>query len=193
MADAYSVATQDAFTQTVNKRLSRMQVLARVCRILGTLVLVAVALVGLCSSVVPRFLGMQSYAIVTGSMEPNYPTGSLVYATPAGGSALQVGDVAVFWRDDDVIIHRVESIDAEEHELVTKGDANPDVDVRPVSYSQVLGRVAVCVPYAGYFLMSIGTTSGKLLLGWVVLMGAALCLVGSVVNALAFQSETKRA
>ena len=192
VAEGYSVATQDAFTQAVNKRVARMQMLAHVCRTLGFLVLALVALVGLCSSVIPRLLGMQSYAIVSGSMESEYPTGSLVYATPAAGSSLQVGDVAVFWRDEDVIVHRVEEINTEEHELITKGDANPDVDVRPVPYSQVLGRVVVCVPYAGYFLMTLGSTSGKLLLGWIVLMGAGFCLVGSVVNALAFQSETKQ-
>ncbi len=58
--------------------------------------LVALALVGLGSAVVPRVLGVQPYAIVSGSMEPAYPTGSLVYAQPVAGEDLQVGDVAAF-------------------------------------------------------------------------------------------------
>lgn len=58
--------------------------------------LVALGVVGLGASVVPRVMGMQSYAIISGSMEPAYPTGSLVYAEPAEGAALQAGDVAAF-------------------------------------------------------------------------------------------------
>lgn len=192
VADSYYVSAQDGFTQQVNKRLARLRLLARVCRVLGVLILTIVVAVALGSSVVPRLLGMQSYAIVTGSMESEYPTGSLVYAVPASGSSLEVGDVAAFVRDENVIVHRVYEIDTEKHELIAKGDANEGVDVRPVPYDHVLGRVVLCVPYGGYFLMAMSETSGKLILGWIVLMGAALCLVGSVVNALAFQAKTKQ-
>ena len=141
--------------------------------------LVALALVGLGSAVVPRVLGVQPYAIVSGSMEPAYPTGSLVYAQPVAGEDLQVGDVAAFWRDEDVIIHRVDSIDIAGEEFVAKGD------LRPVLFRDVLGRVVFSVPGVGYFLMALGSVTGKLLLGWVVLMGAALCVLGSVLSNLA--------
>ncbi len=147
--------------------------------------LVALALVGLGPAVVPRVLGVQPYAIVSGSMEPAYPTGSLVYAQPVAGEDLQVGDVAAFWRDEDVIIHRVDSIDIAGEEFVAKGDANDNVDLRPVLFRDVLGRVVFSVPGVGYFLMALGSVTGKLLLGWVVLMGAALCVLGSVLSNLA--------
>ncbi len=155
------------------------------CSFAGGVILLAFAFVGLGSSVVPRIMGVQPYAIISGSMEPAYPTGSLVYAQPVSGEDLQLGEVAAFWRDGDVIVHRVNSIDATEKEIVTKGDANDDVDLRPVSYRDVLGRVVFSVPYVGYFLMALGSLEGKLLLGWVVLMGAALCILGSVLNNLA--------
>ena len=87
-------------------------------------------------------------------MEPAYPTGSLVYAQPVAGEDLQVGDVAAFWRDEDVIIHRVDSIDIAGEEFVAKGDANDDVDLRPVLFRDVLGRVVFSVPGVGYFLMA---------------------------------------
>ena len=97
----------DAFSRAVERRLARMRVIARLCTAVGALMLVALGVVGLGASVVPRVMGMQSYAIISGSMEPAYPTGSLVYAEPAEGAALQAGDVAAFWRDQDVIVHRV--------------------------------------------------------------------------------------
>ena len=81
----------DAFSRAVERRLARMRVIARLCTAVGALMLVALGVVGLGASVVPRVMGMQSYAIISGSMEPAYPTGSLVYAEPAEGAALQAG------------------------------------------------------------------------------------------------------
>lgn len=176
---------KDSFSREVERRLARMRAIARLCSLAGGMVLVALALVGLGSAVVPRVLGVQPYAIVSGSMEPAYPTGSLVYAQPVAGEDLQVGDVAAFWRDEDVIIHRVDSIDIAGEEFVAKGDANDDVDLRPVLFRDVLGRVVFSVPGVGYFLMALGSVTGKLLLGWVVLMGAASCVLGSVLSNLA--------
>lgn len=179
----------DAFSRAVERRLARLRVAARLCSALGVVILLALAVVGLGSSVVPRLAGMQPYAIISGSMEPAYLTGSLVYAEPAAGEELQVGDVAAFWRDEDVVVHRVEAVDAEASELVTKGDANAEIDLRPVPYQHVLGRVVFSVPWVGYFLMAMGSTPGKLLIGWVVLMGAAFCIVGSVIGNLADRRE----
>lgn len=179
----------DAFSRAVDRRLARMRVAARLCSVLGAVILIALAVVGLGSSVVPRLAGMQPYAIISGSMEPAYPTGSLVYAEPAAGEDLQAGDVAAFWHDEDVIVHRVEAVDAEAGELITKGDANAEVDLRPVPYRQVLGRVVFSAPWVGYFLMAMGSTSGKLMIGWIVLMGAAFCIVGSVIGNLADRRE----
>ena len=171
---------KDSFSREVERRLARMRVIARLCSLVGGMVMVALALVGLGSSVVPRVLGMQPYAIVSGSMEPAYPTGSLVYAQPTAGKDLQVGDVAAFWRDEDVIIHRVDSIDIAGEEFVAKGDANDDVDLRPVLFRDVLGRVVFSVPVVGYFLLALGSVTGK-----VVLISAALCILGSVLSNLA--------
>ena len=78
-----------------------------------------------------------------------------------------------------------------EGELVTKGDANDEVDIRPVPYQNVLGRVVFSVPYVGYFLIALGSTPGKLLLGWIVLMGVAFCVVGSVLSSLADRHQNE--
>ena len=112
--------------------------------------LVALGVVGLGASVVPRVMGMQSYAIISGSMEPAYPTGSLVYAEPAEGAALQAGDVAAFWRDQDVIVHRVRENVSAEGELVTKGDANDAEDGSLVHYKNVIGTPVFTIPKLGY-------------------------------------------
>lgn len=189
VSDISALPAGDAFSRAVERRLARLRIAARLCSVLGALILLALAVVAIGSSVAPRVMGMQSYAIISGSMEPAYPTGSLVYAEPADGAELQAGDVAAFWRDEDVIVHRVEEVDEGAGELVTKGDANAELDLRPVPFGNVLGRVVGSVPLVGYFLMALGSTTGKLLLGWIVLMGAAFCVVGSVLGNLADRRE----
>ena len=47
--------------------------------IMGILIIIAVIV--LCIPLtVPKFLGMDSYSVISGSMEPAIPTGSLVYS-----------------------------------------------------------------------------------------------------------------
>lgn len=183
IADKSSQA--DAFSHGVERRLSRLRALARASSFLGGLMLLVALVVGLGVSVVPRLMGLHTYAIISGSMEPSYPTGSLVYAAPASGDTLAAGDVAAFWRGEDVIVHRVQENVTAEGELITKGDANAEVDIRPVPYDQVLGKVSFSVPLVGYLMMALGSTSGTLTLGWYILMAVAFCLIGTIVGNLA--------
>lgn len=192
VSDIPVVPAGDAFSQAVERRLVRLRFASRLCSTIGGLILLALAVVAIGSSVIPRVMGMQPYAIISGSMEPAYPTGSLVYADPVEGSSLQAGDVVAFWEEEEVIIHRVKEVDDQTGHLVTKGDANEDVDLRPVPFQNVLGRVVFSVPVVGYFLMALGTTAGLLVLGWVVIMAVALCVVGTILGSLADRREAER-
>lgn len=152
--------------------------LGAVCGGLGIALIAAVILLCL-PLTAPRLMGYQVYAIVSGSMEPSIPTGSLVYAKNAEAEDLAAGDVIVFMGGADgtsVITHRVTENHPQDRELITKGDANAANDVTPVPYQRVLGRVAFSAPKLGYFLPAVSTTQGKLsLLG--VLAGAVVLRV----------------
>lgn len=182
---ATTSAAHDEFAREVQRRLSRLRAISHACTIIGGILLVAVALLALSATVVPRFMGLQSYAIVSGSMEPEFPVGSLVYAEAATPDELAVGEVAVFWRNDEVVIHRVEENHPESGELVTKGDANDGIDAHPALYENVIGRAVNKVPGIGYFIMALGSLPGKLILGWIVLMGAAFSIMGTAIASLA--------
>ena len=175
----------DAFAYDVKKRLARLRIVSRLCSVIGAVLLAAVALLAISATVAPRFMGLQSYAIVSGSMEPSFPVGSLVYAEPI--EALAVGDVAVFWRNDEVVIHRVEENLYEDRELITRGDANEGIDAHPALYDNVVGRAVNQIPGIGYFVMALASLPGKLVLGWVVLMGAAFSIIGTAIASLARQ------
>ena len=52
----------------VKKRLARLRIVSRLCSIVGAVLLAAVALLAISATVAPRFMGLQSYTIVSGSM-----------------------------------------------------------------------------------------------------------------------------
>ena len=175
----------DAFAYDVKKRLARLRIVSRLCSVIGAVLLAAVALLAISATVAPRFMGLQSYAIVSGSMEPSFPVGSLVYAEPIEPETLAVGDVAVFWRNDEVVIHRVEENLYEDRELITRGDEG--IDAHPAQYDNVVGRTVNQIPGIGYFVMALASLPGKLVLGWIVLMGAAFSIIGTAIASLARQ------
>lgn len=138
---------------------------------LGALLIGAVVLICL-PLTVPRVMGYDVYSIVSGSMEPSIPTGSLVYA-----KEVEPKDVIVFRGGRDgrtVITHRVVENQSQTRAFITKGDANTESDIYPVPYEHLMGRVALSVPALGYVLPAISTMSGKLsLLG---ILAAAVIL-----------------
>lgn len=127
-----------------------------------TWVLVAVML-GFAALVLgPRAAGMQTYAVLTGSMEPTIPTGSLVYVQQVGAGELAVGDVITFrLQSGAVVTHRIQAIDAAGN-FTTQGDANNAADMAAVTAPQVLGRVRFHIPCLGAVCELIKTPAGIL-------------------------------
>jgi signal peptidase len=82
----------------------------------------------------PRFFGYRTLTVLTGSMRPVMPVGSVVIATQEPIAKLQVGDVLVYQAplaDHRVVSHRVVSIKAmggNAYVVQTKGDANKGPD-----------------------------------------------------------------
>lgn len=155
--------------------------LAAVSGVLGALLIGAVVLLCL-PLTAPRLMGYDVYAIVSGSMEPAIPTGSLVYARQTAPEDVAPEDVIVFRGGQDggaVITHRVVEDRPETRAFITKGDANTANDIYPVPYEHVLGRVALSVPALGYFLPAVSTLGGKLSLLGVLAAAVALRALGA--------------
>ena len=117
------------------------------------LVFVAILFAFLISGI--RILGFQVFGVLTGSMEPTYPTGSLIYVKDVDPADLRVNDVITFSISPNVIAtHRiVELVPDEANPSIiryrTKGDANDVVDASLVSANNIIGRVSFCVPGLG--------------------------------------------
>lgn len=128
--------------------------------------LVMLVVVAACLSlVIPHFIGYETYVVVSGSMEPNIPVGSIVYSKKADPAALQTGDVIVFVdpaRGTTPITHRVVTNDTAAGTIVTKGDANEAEDVNPATYDNIKGKVAVHIPRMGFVASALTSFLGKL-------------------------------
>ena len=140
-----------------------MKAAAKVSKALSLLILLAVLLVYI-PLTVPRLLGFDSYAVISGSMEPTIKVGSVAYAKPTVPEELQEGDIIIFFPDGAAtpVTHRVVENVKASREIVTKGDANTDVDLRPVDYDNVQGKIEFSIPYLGFVSEVAGSGYGKI-------------------------------
>ncbi len=113
---------------------------------------------------VPKWFGFQIYEVLTGSMEPTYPVGSVVYVKAADVSEVQEGDAITYTLGENaeyVMTHRVTQIRLEEQVFVTKGDANEAEDIDPVQFDRLIGKPVFCIPYLGFVSDYFHTANGK--------------------------------
>lgn len=151
---------------------------AILCRVLGTVVLLAVLAVCLPLSV-PKLLGYQVYDIVSGSMEPEIPVNSIVLVQAAAPEDLQPGGIVAYQSGDSVVVHRLVENRVIEGELVTKGDANAEPDPLPVEYAGVLGTVKAHIPFIGLYAAALNTLTGKLYAFGFIVAAAMLYLLAN--------------
>lgn len=119
-----------------------------------TTVLVVLLVVFAALLVVPRFVGIDTYVVLSGSMEPVHKTGGLIYTTKnVDTDELEVGDVITFQMSETTIAtHRIIDIknDGGTRMFQTKGDANASPDQNLVPEQNVIGKSLFSIPYLGY-------------------------------------------
>lgn len=127
----------------------------------------------------PGLLGWKQMSVLTGSMEPEIPVGSMVYVEPVEPESLAEGDVVTFVQaDGNTVTHRVVKNRTVEGTLVTKGDANEEEDMDPVPYERVVGKVGLTLPNAGEVLGYISSDVGKVYMLAFGACGVMLVILG---------------
>lgn len=151
--------------------------------VLAVVVVLAVAVV------IPRLAGATPFTVLTGSMRPDYPPGSLVVVKPVSFEDIGVGDVITYQLESGkatVVTHRVTAVAAQldgEVVLTTQGDANNVSDPKAVRDVQVRGRLWYSVPYLGHVNNALtgGQRQAAVLVVSAGLVGyAAFMFVGSL-------------
>lgn len=152
----------------------------QVLRWIGIITMVVV--ISACLSlVIPKLAGYDAYVVVSGSMEPAIPVGSIVFSKETDPAQLQSGDVIVFIdpaRGTTPITHRVVSNDTAAGSIITKGDANESEDIDPVTYDNVLGRVGIHIPRMGFAAATLTSVMGKVVAGLLLLEAWLLIEIG---------------
>ena len=119
-------------------------------------VLSALAFAGLfalCASFAAiRVMGLGTYIVTGGSMEPSIHKGSLVIVEPVDPTTVQIGDVITFQQYGQTTTHRVTTIaqSLAGHVFKTKGDANTVADPEDKTFAGQVGVVRLALPVIGY-------------------------------------------
>ncbi len=125
--------------------------------LVGLMVLLAALLWGF------RLLGFEVLIVQSGSMEPNYPVGALVYVKPVDAAQLVPGDVITFELGGGVRgTHRIIEVLNDEGGLSfrTKGDNNDEADFAPVHPESIVGKARFMLPYLGFLVTYIQQPPG---------------------------------
>lgn len=130
--------------------------------------------------VAPVLLGYKPVVVLSGSMEPAYHVGSVIYYKETAFEDIQKGDAITFKIDGGsaLVTHRVVEKNEISRNFVTKGDANSTNDSSPVDADAVAGKAAkISIPYAGYYVMY-----GKQLP--VIIVAAAIIILSIALDSL---------
>lgn len=154
-----------------------------------------VILVGVLAIAVPSVTGSTPMTILTTSMTPTYPPGTLVIVKPIDASDIRIGMPITYQLEsgkDVFITHRVIAISHSSNgktTFTTKGDANGAADEKPVLPVQVRGEVWYSIPYLGWVNTFVGGDNR----GWLVpVLAGGLFLYAGYAVASSIASGTKR-
>ncbi len=144
--------------------------LPALCSIIGTAILLGV-IVLLIPMSTPRLFGYDMYNVVSESMEPAIPKGSLLFVQFVDCAEIEENEVIAFYSNGSVVAHRVTSNNSFEGKLTTKGDANADDDLHSVLYKEVIGRVKWHIPILGDISSQMMTAFGRVYVLALIILG----------------------
>ena len=168
----------------MSRKYSKKSPVSAICSALGTVILIFVILLCL-PFTLPKVLGGEIFTVISGSMEPEIPKGSLVYVKSTNPEKIQSDDVIAFYggRDANAIItHRVVENRIIMGEFITKGDANQTNDMNPVRYENLIGRAEWSVPQVGMAAQLLTGAQGKIAAGSLIGLAVVLHILASVLE-----------
>ena len=114
--------------------------------------------------------GKHPVVVLSGSMEPTYKVGSVIYYKKVSEKELKDGDVITFNANNNKMVsHRIDNID--NGLIETKGDANNVSDVNKIRYENVRGKVGkLSIPYVGYYIKMVNDNLTLVVIAAVIIL-----------------------
>jgi len=153
------------------------------------LVIMAVMLAGV------RLIGLQPMTVLSGSMEPEFKTGDLIYVKEVDYRELKAGDVITFMLSEETVAtHRIVEVVPDETDSTvvryrTKGDANDSEDGSLVHCRNVVGTPVFSLPKMGYVANYIQNPPGS----YLAISGAAILMLLMFLPDLLWSDEEPKA
>jgi len=166
----------------------------------GILIALLLGVIGIAALaiVVPAATGSTALTVLTSSMEPGLPPGTLIVITPTDPAEIDAGDVITYQivsGEPEVVTHRVvQSLTLTDGErvFVTKGDANPTPDPGEVRDVQIRGVLWYAIPFIGW--ASAAVTGEARAIAILIVVGALFAYaVWMVVSWLRDRHRARRA
>ncbi len=168
-----------------------MQTIKKLWNFTTTVLVILVAVLAILLAGV-RVFGLQVFTVLSGSMEPVYHTGSLIYVKEiADNRAIPDGTVITYMLDENTVsTHRIVAAVPDETDPTvvryrTKGDANDAEDGKLVHYKNILGTPVFSIPYLGYVANFIQTPPGS----YIALSAGAVLLMLVFLPDILFSEE----
>jgi signal peptidase len=166
-------------------------------RIWGTVSTVCVAIAVILAVFLAgvRLVGLQPYVVLSGSMEPAYPVGSMIYTVKTQPDQLREGDPLTFRLEaGNVATHRIIEIlppekDGEQLRFLTKGDANSIADEDPIPADRILGKPVLCIPLLGFVAEYIQRPPGLYV---IVGLGMVIVILSFFSDLIPKRKDTKK-
>lgn len=103
------------------------------------------------SNETPSVIGIKTFVIISGSMEPELQIGDIVLIKKCEETELQIGDIISFRSGESVITHRINNIIDNNGKIQyeTKGDNNNISDRNYIKYEDIEGKLISKIPLLG--------------------------------------------
>ena len=127
-----------------------MEYIKKIVHILSMIIYIMILLYALIW--LPTIFGYRPLVVLSGSMEPTFKVGSIVYYKNVSQNEIKVNDIITFKeKDAKLVSHRV--YDITDNQYITKGDANNSVDALKVDYSKIVGKdLEMNILFLGYYV-----------------------------------------
>ena len=157
--------------------------LKRTCGILnGIIMMILAAAAGIL--ILPVLTGFSTMAVISGSMEPGIPVGSVIVIKESEPEKLKQGDVITYalagQMEGKNVTHRITQIDTSNRLVTTKGDANNSEDIQQVPFERIIGKKVFHVPLLGYISMYIKTPLGIAVICGIIFIMILLNLIPEI-------------
>lgn len=99
---------------------------------------------------------IRSFVVLSGSMQPLFPVGSVVYSQKS--SQYNKGDIITYSnKADEFVTHRIVGMKTTNNKTtyITQGDTNKIPDSIPVSQEKITGKVFFFMPHLGILIIKL--------------------------------------